>query len=200
MLYVKVIDGEPQGYPITIERIKKDNPNTSFPEVITTELLAELGYEPVPADPVEIMYRPPNTRAYLLKPMKSNGKWKRMYNFRPYSQRELNVQLYRLRQKRDELLKESDWTEFPSVRKNKTFEWCTAWDEYRQALRDITKTTDVFNVRFPTVEMFLPNKPYNSWLLDEQTFIWKAPKPKPNDGKYYSWNEEELSWIEITNE
>lgn len=43
---------------------------------------------------------------------------------------------------------------------------------------------------------FIPPKPYNSWLLDEDTCLWEAPAPYPNDGKVYEWNEETLSWDE----
>ena len=43
-------------------------------------------------------------------------------------------------------------------------------------------------------DAFIPSKPYNSWILNEDTCQWEAPISYPNDGKYYTWNEETLSW------
>jgi len=44
-------------------------------------------------------------------------------------------------------------------------------------------------------DAFIPQKPYNSWVLNEQTCLWEAPIPYPTDGQRYSWNEETLNWI-----
>jgi len=48
-----------------------------------------------------------------------------------------------------------------------------------------------------TLKNFIPPKPYDSWLLDEDTCQWNAPVPMPTDGKYYSWNEELGDWEEV---
>ncbi len=43
---------------------------------------------------------------------------------------------------------------------------------------------------------FVPPSMYPSWIFDENTWSWKAPKPAgsiPN-GKYVQWNEELLDW------
>lgn len=44
---------------------------------------------------------------------------------------------------------------------------------------------------------FVPPKPFNSWVLDENTCQWKAPIPMPTDGKMYSWNEGTQAWDEV---
>jgi len=44
---------------------------------------------------------------------------------------------------------------------------------------------------------FAAPQPYASWQLDEDTYLWQAPTPKPEDGNPYTWDEESLSWIEI---
>jgi hypothetical protein len=44
---------------------------------------------------------------------------------------------------------------------------------------------------------FVPPKPFNSWVLDENTCHWKAPIPMPTDGKMYSWNEGTQAWDEV---
>jgi hypothetical protein len=43
-------------------------------------------------------------------------------------------------------------------------------------------------------DAFIPPKPYNSWVLDEETCLWQAPIPMPNDGSIYTWNENLQSW------
>ena len=45
---------------------------------------------------------------------------------------------------------------------------------------------------------FIPPKPYNSWILNEDTCLWKAPIEYPRDGNYYNWNEETQQWDLIT--
>jgi hypothetical protein len=51
-----------------------------------------------------------------------------------------------------------------------------------------------------TRDAFIAPKPFNSWLLDEETCQWQPPKPYPTDDKIYYWSEDDLSWIETTNE
>jgi hypothetical protein len=45
-------------------------------------------------------------------------------------------------------------------------------------------------------EYFYPEKPYDSWQRDGQG-NWISPVPKPNDEKFYSWDENTLTWIEV---
>jgi len=40
-------------------------------------------------------------------------------------------------------------------------------------------------------------KPFPSWIGNEEEMIWEAPTPYPNDEKIYSWNEEQLAWVEM---
>jgi hypothetical protein len=43
-------------------------------------------------------------------------------------------------------------------------------------------------------DAFIPKKPYNSWILNEQTCNWEAPVARPVDGKLYNWNETTQNW------
>jgi len=43
-------------------------------------------------------------------------------------------------------------------------------------------------------DAFIPPKPYDSWVLNEEKCIWDAPTPRPTDGGRYSWNEEKKQW------
>lgn len=45
-------------------------------------------------------------------------------------------------------------------------------------------------------DAFIPQKPYPSWILNENTCLWDAPTPMPTDDKRYSWDEATTSWIE----
>ena len=52
-----------------------------------------------------------------------------------------------------------------------------------------------------TRDAFIAPKPFNSWVLDEDTCQWQAPTPMPKvTGKEYYWSEDDLSWREITND
>ena len=44
-------------------------------------------------------------------------------------------------------------------------------------------------------DAFISPKPYASWVLDEDTCLWNAPVPYPDDGGRYQWDENSLSWI-----
>ena len=43
-------------------------------------------------------------------------------------------------------------------------------------------------------DAFIPPKPFNSWILNEDTCRWNAPVAYPQDDNRYSWNEQTLSW------
>lgn len=46
-------------------------------------------------------------------------------------------------------------------------------------------------------DVFYAPQPYQSWTLDQSTWLWNSPTPMPNDGKSYKWDEATTSWIEI---
>lgn len=47
-------------------------------------------------------------------------------------------------------------------------------------------------------DAFIPPQPFASWALNEDTCLWGAPTPHPDDGKAYKWDEETTSWVEVT--
>jgi len=49
-------------------------------------------------------------------------------------------------------------------------------------------------------DAFIPPKPYDSWVLNEDTCLWDAPVPYPTDGGMYAWDEETGAWTELTDE
>ena len=46
-------------------------------------------------------------------------------------------------------------------------------------------------------DAFILPRPYPSWILNEDTCQWEAPSARPDDGKFYTWNEEIKSWEEV---
>jgi hypothetical protein len=49
-----------------------------------------------------------------------------------------------------------------------------------------------------TRDAFIPPKPFNSWVLNEDTCLYEAPTPMPDDGKIYTWDEATTSWVVVT--
>jgi hypothetical protein len=47
-------------------------------------------------------------------------------------------------------------------------------------------------------DAFIAPKPFNSWVLNEDTCRWEAPVAKPTEqleeNQYYSWNESIINW------
>lgn len=48
------------------------------------------------------------------------------------------------------------------------------------------------------LDAFVPPKPFESWILDEETCLWQSPVSIPEDDKIYNWDESSLSWIETS--
>ena len=71
--------------------------------------------------------------------------------------------------------------------------------------RDVWKQTS-YNVNFrknyagvgftydQTRDAFIPPKPFNSWILNEETCLWEAPVALPDTENRYNWNEETQQW------
>lgn len=48
-----------------------------------------------------------------------------------------------------------------------------------------------------TRDAFIPPQPFASWTLDENTCLWNAPIPYPDDGNRYTWDDSTVSWVAI---
>lgn len=48
-----------------------------------------------------------------------------------------------------------------------------------------------------TNDVFYAPKPFNSWVLNESTWLWEAPVAMPDDGKVYEWDEATTNWKEV---
>lgn len=47
-------------------------------------------------------------------------------------------------------------------------------------------------------DAFIAPKPYESWILNEDTCRWEAPIPYPEDSLMYRWDEEAEDWVPAT--
>lgn len=49
-------------------------------------------------------------------------------------------------------------------------------------------------------DAFIPVSPYQSWVLNKETYSWTPPVPKPEDSNIvsYIWHEDSVSWIQLS--
>ena len=43
-------------------------------------------------------------------------------------------------------------------------------------------------------DAFIDPQPYPSWVLNDETLLWEAPTPRPDDGTLYVWDEDAGQW------
>ena len=48
-------------------------------------------------------------------------------------------------------------------------------------------------------DAFIPPQPHPSWDFNDDTYSWDPPKPYPEDGGMYYWNEKRQAWEPIIN-
>jgi hypothetical protein len=46
-------------------------------------------------------------------------------------------------------------------------------------------------------DAFIPPKPFNRWVLNEDTCRWESPVPYPDDENQYVWNDNKGVWEEL---
>jgi hypothetical protein len=49
-------------------------------------------------------------------------------------------------------------------------------------------------------DAFIPQQPFASWSLNEETCQWESPIEYPTDGLMYEWDEETTDWKAIVND
>jgi hypothetical protein len=49
------------------------------------------------------------------------------------------------------------------------------------------------------LDAFIPIKPFDSWVLNQDTCTWQAPIAKPLQGEW-TWDESMLNWVEVQGE
>ena len=46
------------------------------------------------------------------------------------------------------------------------------------------------------LDAFIPQKPFDSWLFNEETCSWDPPTPMPKKG-LHRWDEKTINWIKL---
>ena len=136
-------------YPYGIVQFKKENPNVSLPIEPTEDQLNEQNiYIVHPKN--KPTYDPVRERCIEVTPVFTD-KWEQSWKIEDLSEQEINNNIQKqwsiIRQERDHLLKDCDWTQLADVVLENKEEWVT----YRQALRDVTTQIDPFNIVWPSV-------------------------------------------------
>ena len=154
------------GAVITDRQFRDSNSNVSFPRVLTSEILTEYGYDPILEGP-QATVTPPYEVSVRSGIEEVNGQWFTKYVVGPtftdttdedgnvttaaqneaaYRQRIDDEAAKRVREQRNNLLSNNDWTQLVDAPIN-----ASLWATYRQALRDITSQPGFpHNVTWPT--------------------------------------------------
>lgn len=46
-------------------------------------------------------------------------------------------------------------------------------------------------------DVFIAPSPFQSWMLNQKTWLWEPPFPPPDNGKQYGWDESIKNWVEV---
>lgn len=146
-MYIKITGGVPEKY--SVEKLRADNPNTSFPAEMSNESLASWNVFPaVLTDAPTVDHTKNLTDQFSLV----DGQWTQVWTVSDASSAEIaertEQKAAEVRDQRNVRLSDTDWTQVADAPVDKS-----AWAAYRQSLRDISKQTG-----FPW-EITWPEKP-----------------------------------------
>ena len=134
-MYVKITNGSVDTYPYTVGQLRRDNPNTSFPKQVPTEILAEYGVYPVTENAVPD-YDERSQKVERQSPALSEGGWSVSWSVIAKSPDEITEYDQRIAERnrfqRNQLLSDTDYFALTDVTMNADM------SSFRQALRDVT--------------------------------------------------------------
>jgi hypothetical protein len=144
-MYLRIID-ETINYPYSIPQLRAAYPNVSLPAELSDEALNEWDMYVVTPTPMPNDYTKNITEG---TPVLTDGVYYQNWIQTDASQSEINYRLenqwFIVRETRNELLAECDWTQLadiPQATKD-------LWASYRQELREITNQSNPFNIEWP---------------------------------------------------
>lgn len=147
-MYIKLTNEIIEKYPYSVDQLRRDNPQTSFPANPPLSLLAEWGVFPVSAVTPPIV---DHTKTVAEgQPQLIEGAWTQVWTVSDVTPESLTLRIAEestvIRQQRNNLLANSDWTQLPDAPVDKS-----AWAVYRQSLRDLTSQLGFpWTVTWPT--------------------------------------------------
>lgn len=144
-MYLRIVNNITT-YPYSLDQLRKDNPRASFPSEMTESVMNEY-------DIFEVRQTPkPNDYTKNISegtPILIEGVYYQNWEQTNASESEINsrieIKWEEIRQIRNELLQECDWTQLSDI----PTEIKTAWQSYRQLLRDVTTQTNPFDIVWP---------------------------------------------------
>ena len=144
-MYLRIID-DIINYPYDIITLRKSHPNVSFPVNLTNEVLAEWGMYEVTPNPKPNDYTKNITEG---TPVLTDGIYYQNWIQTDSSQSEIDYRIenqwFIVREIRNELLAECDWTQLADI----PTETKELWTSYRTQLRDITSQPNPFSINWP---------------------------------------------------
>ena len=149
-MYLKV-SGSTIIYPYSVQNLKNENPNTSFPTIISDSLLESFNiYQ------VEVRnsgYESDDSKDVTeITPTLSGSVYIQTYSVTDADTETINkrkeIKWSEIRSTRNTLLTESDWTQFQDS--PITGSVLIDWQTYRQSLRDVTNQSDPYNISWPS--------------------------------------------------
>lgn len=148
-MYLKV-SGSTIIYPYSVQNLKNENPNTSFPTIIADSLLESFNIYQVEVK--NSGYDNDDTKDVTeITPTLSGSVYIQTYSVTDADTETINkrkeIKWSEIRSTRNTLLTESDWTQFQDS--PITGSVLTDWQTYRQSLRDVTNQSDPYNVSWP---------------------------------------------------
>ena len=150
-MYLKV-SGSTITYPYSVQNLKNENPNTSFPTIIADSLLESFNIYKV--ETKNSGYDSDDSKDVTeVTPTLSGSVYIQTYTISDADTETINkrreIKWSEVRSGRDSLLSESDWTQFnDSPISGSTL---TDWQTYRQSLRDITNQSDPYDITWPNI-------------------------------------------------
>ncbi len=144
-MYLRIID-ETINYPYSIPELRAAFPNVSLPAELSDEALIEWDMYVVTPTPMPNDYTKNITEG---TPVLTDGVYYQNWIQTDASQSEIDYRLenqwFIVRQTRNELLAECDWTQLSDIPQTTKDLWST----YRQELREITNQPNPFNIEWP---------------------------------------------------
>lgn len=136
-MQAKITNGQVDTFPYSVGALRRDNPNTSFPKVLSHELLEEYGIVDVTEEYPPLFDAASQRLERDTQPFLSDGYWQVGWHVVELSENEVHDNNWRVeednRNLRNLLLTQSDWTQVEDAPVNKE-----DWALYRQELRDLT--------------------------------------------------------------
>jgi len=124
------------GAIVTADEFRAQFPNTSFPQLLTPDILNDFGYDPILEGPQPTLI-PPYQYSQLDGIVEVNGQWFTHYiAVTPDAEQKARMdaaQAEGVRTTRNRLLADCDWTQLSDAPVDRAL-----WAAYRQELRDVS--------------------------------------------------------------